>query len=289
MTTEAWLETHPFLAPLARFLDQVDTAHAGIAASSVSGSVSGSMSGSAPLPRWDDYFPDYCEGIPLLRSAGASLDLEPAARTVCALVGKLAAGGEPGTSGTALAAELAATPDAPRRIADWLLGEGELPTTAPGLLRHLGWTCVQRWLQPLVDAFARWRDEERWMRRYCPTCGSLPAMAWLVGIDPGHKRFLVCGCCGTRWRYRRTACPFCENESHRLAVITVQSEPGFRIDHCESCRGYLKAWQGQGDAVGLADWTSLHLDVLALERGLVRLAPSLYDLDPVLRPQSPGG
>ena len=33
-------------------------------------------------------------------------------------------------------------------------------------------------------------------------------LAWLVGADPGHKRFMVCGCCATRWRYRRTACPF---------------------------------------------------------------------------------
>jgi FdhE protein len=29
----------------------------------------------------------------------------------------------------------------------------------------------------------------------------------------------------------------------------------------------------------LADWTSLHLDVLAKDRGLKRLADSLYDLE----------
>jgi hypothetical protein len=28
----------------------------------------------------------------------------------------------------------------------------------------------------------------------------------------------------------------------------------------------------------LADWTSLHLDVVALDRGLKRLASSLYEL-----------
>jgi FdhE protein len=269
MTRDAWLSTHPFLAPLARFLDQVDTALAGVESSAPS------------LPAWDDYFPDYCEGLPLLRSAGAAIDLEPAGVTACSLVAKLAAGPGDLAAAKVLAAELAQTPA--RRVADWLLGEADLTLTSPGLLRHLGWTALQRWLQPLVDASARWRDEERWMRRYCPTCGSLPAMVWLVGVDPGHKRFLACGCCGTRWRYRRTACPFCESESHRLGVISVQSEKGFRIDHCESCRGYLKAWQGQADpAWFLADWTSLHLDVIALDRGLKRMAPSLYDLETVL-------
>src|SRR5262249_30432905 len=64
-----------------------------------------------------------------------------------------------------------------------------------------------------------------WLRRYCPTCGSLPAVARLVGIDPVRVRFLSCGCCATRWRYRRTGCPFCENEDeHRLGSVAVGGE-----------------------------------------------------------------
>jgi FdhE protein len=277
MTREAWLRTHPFLAPVARVLDRVDAALNGIESSAPS------------LPSWDDCFADYCEGIPLLRSAGA-FDLEPAGKIVCTLASRLAAGkiDDPLTAGArTLDAELG-DPRAAQRVADWLLGDSDQTFSSPGLLRHLAWTVTARWLHPVVDAFARWRDEERWMRRYCPTCGALPAMAWLVGVDPGHKRFLACGCCGTRWRYRRTACPFCEHESHRLGVVTVQSEPGFRIDWCESCRGYLKAWQGQGDAgFFLADWTTLHLDVAAHDRGFVRMAASLYDLDGLLPVPSP--
>ena len=52
-----------------------------------------------------------------------------------------------------------------------------------------------------------------------------------------------------------------------------------RIDSCESCQGYLKTYLGQGEErVFLADWTTLHLDVLARERGLKRVGMSLYDL-----------
>ena len=105
-------------------------------------------------------------------------------------------------------------------------------------------------------------------------------MAQLIGLDPGRKRFLACGCCRTRWQYNRTQCPFCEINVNQLAVIAVAGESGLRIDHCESCKGYLKTFVGQDDeALFLSDWSSLHLDFLAADRGLKRLAASLYELE----------
>jgi FdhE protein len=102
----------------------------------------------------------------------------------------------------------------------------------------------------------------------------------MVGVDPGRQRFMTCGCCRTQWRYGRTSCPFCETESHRLTSVGIDGESGLRIDYCESCRGYLKTYNGQGhESVLLADWTSLHLDLVARDRGLKRLATSLYDID----------
>ena len=141
---------------------------------------------------------------------------------------------------------------------------------------------MARYLRPVVNAFDGWRDEDRWLRRYCPTCGSLPAMAQLVGADPGRKRLLSCGCCGTRWQFKRTGCPFCETDAQRLASVTIEGEGGLRIDHCESCGGYLKTYDGQGnEALLLSDWSSLHLDLIAHDRGLKRLAASLYEFEPV--------
>ena len=184
---------------------------------------------------------------------------------------------------SALAAGLRREDDAARRVVAWLLGDDSFAPASPGLLRHLGWTVLARYLSPVVDAFGRWRDDERWLRHYCPTCGSAPAMAQLVGADPGRRRLLSCGRCGTRWQYKRTGCPFCEVDSQRLAAVAVEGEAGLRIDYCVSCSGYLKTYDGQGDeALLLSDWSSLHLDLIAHDRGLKRLAASLYDFAQVL-------
>ena len=180
--------------------------------------------------------------------------------------------------GDASLAEIARSPHFPEGMVEWLLGGGE--PARPGLLRFLGWTVLSRQIRPLVRRFAVWRDEERWLRPYCPTCGSPPAMAQLVGTDPGRQRFLACGCCKTLWQYRRTRCPFCEDpDDHRLSILAVDGEGGLRIDYCESCRGYLKTYDGEGsESVLLADWTSIHLDLLAIDRGLKRLAGSVYEI-----------
>ena len=62
-------------------------------------------------------------------------------------------------------------------------------------------------------------------------------------------------------------------------MLDVDGEDGLRIDYCESCRGYLKTYNGEGNEnVLLADWTSLHLDLAARDRGLKRLAASLYEI-----------
>ena len=61
--------------------------------------------------------------------------------------------------------------------------------------------------------------------------------------------------------------------------MAIEGEPTLRIDHCESCHGYLKTYNGEGnEALWLSDWSTLHLDLIAQDRGLKRLAASLYDL-----------
>jgi len=64
-----------------------------------------------------------------------------------------------------------------------------------------------------------------------------------------------------------------------LCVKGISGEGGLRIDYCEACGDYLKTYNGEGkEGWLLADWTSLHLDILARDRGLKRLAGSLYEL-----------
>lgn len=269
LTLEAWLGKHPYLEPVGRFCREVEAAAAG-------------MTERASVPDWKDYEADFRAGVPLLKSVDAEMDLDAAGRAVADLVRSVA----PRTpGGDAALADLAAEGAGSSRVVDWLLGEETLTPSAPGLLRYLGWTAMSAYLSPVLGPFAAWRDEEKWLRAHCPTCGSLPAMAQLSGTEPGRMRFLACGCCGTRWQYSRTGCPFCESDPRRLTTLAIEGEGGLRIDCCELCKGYLKTYDGGGDeAVLLADWTSLHLDVLAHDRGLKRLAASLYELDPLLRP-----
>ena len=271
MTRDVWLARHPYLQPVADLHARVDAALAEI------------FIPSPAIPMWDDYLDDFCAGVPLLRSSMIAIELSPVETAVAALLEELASKSLPGTLGEetrALNAELHQDPDAPRRAVAWLLASDSFAPTCPGLLQYLSWTVLARFLHPIVVAFESWRDEERWLRNYCVTCGAPPAMAQLVGSDPGRLRLLSCGRCGTHWRYRRTGCPFCEKEgNHRLTVLAVEGEGGLRIDHCEACGGYLKTYNGEGsESVLLADWTSLHLDIVALERGMKRLALSLYEL-----------
>jgi FdhE protein len=273
MTRDLWLETHSYLRPLGDLSSQVDRAAAEIAIF------------DARIPDWDDYRSDFLAGVPLLSSADAAVDLEPGGRMAAALVERLASSTSPewfAAETRALDADLRRAPNVSRGIADFLLGDDTLTPPFPGLLRFLSWTAMARFLRPVVNAFGGWRDEDRWLRRYCPTCGSLPAMAQLVGVDPGRMRLLSCGCCGTRWQFKRTGCPFCETNDQRLASVSIEGERGLRIDHCESCGGYLKTYDGEGnETLLLSDWSSLHLDVIAHDRGLKRLAASLYQFEPV--------
>jgi FdhE protein len=271
MTQEAWLTGHPYLLCVAEFHAQVARAAVGL------------LSALACVPNWHDYEGEYLAGVPLLRSCSSIIDLRPVGITLEALIGKLGSPLLPDKLVQDIRDLQVASgrdPDFSQRAVARLLDPDAPPSTHFGLLRYLGWTVMARYLSRVVDAFGKWRDEEGWLRRYCPTCGSLPAMAQLLGIDPGRVRLLSCGCCGTRWRYRRTGCPFCENEDdHQLASMVVEGEEDLRIDYCRSCGGYIKTYNGSGsESVLLADWTSLHLDVLARDQGLNRLAVSLYEM-----------
>jgi FdhE protein len=267
MTQDVWLSTHPYLQPVAELHALINESLADNLATLV-----------ADL-HWNTYLEDFHRGVPLLRSSAAEKTLTlaeemievPLANLTANLSGKLAEGSD------ASLVDIHRDTHSSGGVVNRLVG-GDF--AHPGFVRFLGWAVLSRQILPLVRSFAAWREEERWLRPYCPTCGSPPAMAQLIGTDPGRQRFLACGCCKTRWQYRRTRCPFCEDpDDHRLSVFAIEGEGGLRIDYCKSCRGYLKTYNGEGsESVLLADWTSIHLDVVATDRGLNRLAGSVYEI-----------
>jgi FdhE protein len=271
MTQDAWLTAHPYLRLFAEFHAQVEKAAA-------------ERPRAFPcIPNWHDYERDFQAGVPLLRSCRGTVDVRLVEEILKSLIAKLDSSPLPQKQASDirdLHAELREHPRALQRAVNALLDRERPASRHSGLLWYLGWTVMAQYLSRVVDAFGEWRDEEEWLRTCCPTCGSLPAMAQLLSIDPERLRLLSCGCCRTLWRYRRTGCPFCENEDdHRLAILAVEGEECLRIDYCVSCSGYIKTYNGSGsESVMLADWTSLHLDVIAMDRGLNRSAASLYEL-----------
>ncbi len=78
-----------------------------------------------------------------------------------------------------------------------------------------------------------------------------------------------------------------EPDAHSAKTRTItasqfwrsKEKEAFALTIAKACRGYLKTYDGEGsENVLLADWTSIHLDVIARDRGLKRLAASLYTL-----------
>jgi len=271
MTLEKWISAHPYLRPIAEFHAQVTEAmnHAAMA--------------KAGIPDWPNYAVDYREGLPLLRSSHTELNYMDLERIVASLLEQLVITPLPGPLKREcldIWGQFQSSSEVRWRAVAALLGNEELAVLHPGLFRHIGWTALVRYLGPLLAAFEHWRDEESWSQPYCPVCGSGPSMSQLVGADSGRRRLLVCSRCETRWSFRRMGCPFCENtSSHRISVLAIEGEKHLRIDYCNSCSGYLKTYDGEGaENVMLADWTSLHLDLLAQDRGLKRLATSLYEI-----------
>jgi FdhE protein len=273
---QGWLVAHPYLAPIARFEAVVAQA------------LARAPERAARVAHWEAWRPESAAGVPLLRSAAAGVEFLPAAaETLFHLVEALGEAELPAAVAAPVRSfrdRLRAVPGEAARAMEWVAG-GAGPEGAPpeaGIVLHLGWAALRRVLRPIVGE-AEARGAEGWGRGSCPTCGSLPTMAQLVEGEGegGRPRRLACGCCGTRWRFRRIGCPFCDSEGQeRLAILELEGDVPLRLDVCDGCGGYLKTYTGEGDEeVFLADWPTLHLDVAAAHRGLKRLGASLYDFN----------
>jgi FdhE protein len=268
-----WLQAHPFLIPMAKFQELLEGAAAAVPSPAVA------------LPAFDDHAEAFTAGVALLRggSHGPALQAAGAAalRDLCGRTANLQVP-KPIADGLEEVRAAVTPPGGAEAAVAWLVaGDPAAPgPVQPGLVRFLGWLALGRVLAPVAEPFRAWRKEDAWRRPTCPTCGALPVMARLVDHAAGRERQLCCGCCSTRWSFKRIGCPYCGNEAaERLAVLELEGPAGLQLDVCESCKGYLKTYTGKGEeALFLSDWPTLVLDAMAAERGYQRRGASLYEL-----------
>jgi FdhE protein len=131
-------------------------------------------------------------------------------------------------------------------------------------------------LDAAVETLSHQLNTETWMKGYCPVCGSLPHLSLLK--EEVGKRFLLCSYCGNQWQTDRIVCPFCSNKDQgSLHYFTAEGEETHRIDLCDMCHQYIKTidlrTMGEIDP-SLEDLATLHLDVIASQKGYKRPVPN---------------
>jgi FdhE protein len=126
---------------------------------------------------------------------------------------------------------------------------------------------------PIVEAL------QSWQHGYCPSCGSWPALAEVVG----GQRILRCSFCAAGWELSSYACIYCGESGHPFVTAAPDEErKDRRIEVCGTCGAYLKtvdvAALSPFPLLAIADLDTMDLDVAAMGHGYGR---------PPLKAQSP--
>jgi len=188
----------------------------------------------------------------------------------------------------------------PALVEDWLAGgeEAARASAAYGLQEALLSFWLQASLRPSLEAAAArlqsLAEEAEWSRGFCPVCGSAPAVSEHRGQETTAVRYLHCGLCGCRWRFRRGECPFCGNRDHqRLTLLYDEADKRCKLETCHACRRALKQVDNK-DFFGLIPWLenlgSPHLELIAAERGftMAPVRPGEPEAGPAVTPGPPG-
>ena len=182
-----------------------------------------------------------------------------------------------------------------------LEGLAEKMATDPLVLHFVAgfiFTPVLRALTSLVVLSGEetpWEQGDVWRQGYCPMCGTLPTMGWMdkPAIDEkntflaggGGKKHLHCSTCGADWKFRRGACPACNEEGSGVMELLRESGKaahGERLDWCTKCKSYCPAvdlrereFVPNLDALALG---MMHLDMVAARRKLKPVKPSFWNM-----------
>lgn len=118
-----------------------------------------------------------------------------------------------------------------------------------------------------------------WGKSNCPVCGSVPILSLLKGQR--GLRHSLCSRCGCEWKVDRVSCCVCGNkDAGSLQYFHAEGDAARRIDLCDKCRHYIKTIDCRSleeSDPSLEDLATLHLDVLATQKGYTRVVPSFWN------------
>ena len=235
--------------------------------------------------------------VPCLHETEISLDGRAVRRWLRSLLKVARAGAEPGAASLArlraLRLDGIGLLEAAVRQQDARIDEMAAAGAAdPHALRVV----AQMAAMPLLQACGAGLGGEApaaWWEGYCPVCGAWPALAESRGLD--RKRWLRCGRCGTGWEAAWLRCPFCgENRHEQLGYLAPEGDQEtWKIEVCHTCKGFVKAMTSvraiPAWAVPLDDLATVHLDVVALERGYQRPERPGFEVEVRIRERRPAG
>jgi FdhE protein len=150
------------------------------------------------------------------------------------------------------------------------------------LLRTLAQNSLKPAFRVWTRGFKSHVNLDDWRRGQCPLCGSPPIFAEIQGKE--GARHLRCGMCGADWAYLRLKCAHCGNSDYKsLSYITVEGEEEkYSLQTCEVCHNYIKVIvtfeATPVDLLPVEDLVTLHLDLIAAERGYARVTIKSTDL-----------
>jgi FdhE protein len=165
----------------------------------------------------------------------------------------------------------------PEQNSDYFEALSERAGVSAGVLLFCAFHCAKPFYEAAAEKLLLPAEEENlWMRRQCPVCGSAAQLSTLDKED--GKRHLYCLLCGAEWRFMRLKCSYCNSaQTDGMKFIAEEGGP-WRIDVCDQCRGYLKTFDEKkaGGTTGgfipaVADVATLYLDLFAEKEGYKKL------------------
>jgi FdhE protein len=150
----------------------------------------------------------------------------------------------------------------------------------PEILRFTLIQLVKPCAAKKAEAFAELIQKFKWLKGYCPICGSWPEMGFLEGLE--GRRWLRCSFCSHEWTFSRTECPFCEShDPDKLEIFYSEGRPFERAELCYECRKYLVSVDLRDRLEVVREVAALgmvYLDILAQEEGFSPGAASSWNI-----------